>query len=234
MPRLLLLLPALAACSTQATTDGTTDLVDKGEVDSLESRIAALESSVSDAQADADAANARADEMETRLADAEARLDAVEANQGGGDVSADIAALQAALDALGLTVTEHGERLDTIEAGMGNEVWTVSSSTITGGTTSSWPDIGAGLDITITRTDPIIGFCQAHASYGYELLRLTLTSADGSWSASSTEVGPESYVAETHLLAFGSFEPPEAGEYTFSCEGKYSYGWNSYTVMAVQ
>lgn len=75
----------------------------------------------------------------------------------------------------------------------------------------SWSGLGAGLDITITCTDPIIGFCLPHASYGYELLRLTLTSADGSWSASSPEVGPEGYVAETLILAFGSFEPPEAG-----------------------
>ena len=100
--------------------------------------------------------------------------------------------------------------------------------------TASWSGLGAGLDITITRTDPIIGFCQAHAFHGDEQLRLTLTSVDGSWSASSPEVGPEGYVAETLILAFGSFEPPEAGDYTFTCEGKYSYGWNSYGVMAVQ
>lgn len=128
----------------------------------------------------------------------------------------------------------YGDRLDEIEAGMGNPVLTMSSTTITGGTTSSWSDISAGLDITFTRTDPIIGFCQAHASYGYALLRLTLTSADGSWSASSPEVGPEGYVAETLLLAFGSFEPPGVGEYTFTCEGKYSYVWNGYAMIVMQ
>lgn len=233
MPRLLLLLPALAAYTTQATTDGSTKVWVQGQIDALTSRIDALESAVETAQADA--AYARADDLETRLADAEARLDTLEANQGGGDVSADPDALEATVEALSVTVDEHGDRLDDIEAGMGNEVWTTSSTTITGGTSSSsWSALGTGLDITVTRTDPIIGFRQAHTSYGYEPLRLTLASADGSWSTSSTEVGPTSFVAETYLLSFGSFEVPEAGDYTFTCEGKCSYGWVSYAVMAVQ
>ncbi len=233
MPRLLLLIPALAACSTKATTDGSTDLVEQSELDAMAAQIIALQTRL-------DAEEARGDELEQRLADAETRLDDVEANTGTGTgvdelearlslVETDLSDLQTAFDAL-------TGRVDEIEDAMGNHVWSLSAeSDGSGGKGTDFSALGAGLDITVTTTEPILVWCIAHSYEGTPSLRLTLTSADGSWTTSSNtyEVDENPYW-KMYLTVMGSFTVPEAGDYTLDCEGKRGSTWYDYDVIAVQ
>lgn len=233
MPRLLLLISALTACSTQATTDGSTDLVEQSELDALAAQIVALQTRL-------DAEEARGDELEQRLADAETRLDDVEANTGAGTgveeldarlslVEADLSDLQTAFDAL-------TGRVDEIEDAMGNHVWSLSTdSDGSGGKGTDFSALGAGLDITVTTTEPILAWCIAHSYEGTPSLRLTLTSADGSWTTSSNsyEVDENPYW-KMYLTVMGSFTVPEAGDYTLDCEGKRGSTWYDYDMVALQ
>lgn len=233
MPRLSLLIPALAACSTQATTDGSTDLVAQSEVDALAAQIVELQTRLDDEEA-------RGDELEQRLADAETRLDDVEANTGTGTgaeelvarlsvVETDLSTLETAFDAL-------TGRVDEIEDAMGNHVWSLSTdSDGSGGKGTDFSPLGAGLDITVTTTEPILAWCIAHSYEGTPSLRMTLTSADGSWTTSSNshEVDENPYW-KMYLTVMGSFTVPEAGDYTLDCEGKRGSTWYDYDVIAVQ
>lgn len=219
MPRLLLLIPALAACSTRATTDGSTDLVEQIELDAMAAQIVALQTRL-------DAEEARGDELEQRLADAATRLDDVEANMCTGTgaeelearlslVETDLSDLQTAFDAL-------TGRVDEIEDAMGNHIWSLNAeSDGSGGKDTDFSALGAGLYITVTTTKPILAWCIAHYYEGTPSLRLTLTSADGSWSTSSNiyEVDENPYW-KMYLTVMGSSTVPEAGDYTLDCEGK--------------
>ncbi|MCK6523287.1 hypothetical protein L6R49_17875 [Myxococcota bacterium] len=233
MPRLLLLIPALAACSTQATTDGSTDLVEQSELDALAAQIVALQTRL-------DAEQAHGDELEQRLDDAETRLDDVEANTGTGTgveeldarlslVETDLTDLETAFDAL-------TGRVDEIEDAMGNHIWSLSTdSDGSGGKGTDFSALGAGLDIGVTTTEPILAWCIAHSYEDTPSLRLTLTSADGSWTTSSNsyEVDENPYW-KMYLTVMGSFTVPEAGDYTLDCEGKRGTTWYDYDLLAMQ
>ena len=94
---------------------------------------------------------------------------------------------------------------------------------------------GHGLDLTLTRTDTLVAWCNAQEGGGTGMLRVTLTSADGSWTASGTSSEPEQSGYDSELIfAMGTFTPPAAGDYTLSCEAKASYGWDHYDVIAMQ
>lgn len=228
----MLLLPALVGCTTKAAT-GTTSQVEQGDVDALTARIDDLETRLA-AEEDKSA------DLEQRLSDAEGRIDDLEANAGTGStgdeletrlsaVEDDVTSLQTAYDVL-------SGRVDDIEDAMGNHVWSLSTdSDGTGGKGTDYSSLGTGLDISVTTTEPILAWCIAHSYEGTPSIRMTLTSADGSWSESSNSYDvDENPYWKMYLYVIGSFTPPAAGDYTLECEGKRGTTWYDYDVIAIQ
>ena len=111
----------------------------------------------------------------------------------------------------------------------------LSASSATGGRTTSWTSLGTDLDLTITRADTLIAWCNAQEGGGTGMLRVTMTSADGSWTASGTSSEPEESGSDSELIfAMATFSPPAAGDYVLSCEAKASSGWEHFDLLAMQ
>ena len=229
----LILLPALVACSTQASTDGATDIVEQSELDALAAQIIALQTRL-------DAEEAKSADLEQRLSAAETRLTDLEANTGTGTGSEELedrlSALEADLSSLETSFDLLSGRVDEIEDAMGNHVWSLSTdSDGSGGKGTDFSALGAGLDISVTTTEPILAWCTAHSYEGTPSIRLTLTSADGSWSSSSNTYDvDENPYWKMYLSVMGSFTVPEAGDYTLDCEGKRGSTWYDYDIVVIQ
>ncbi len=233
MPRHLLLL-ALLACTPTTSTDGDGN---NGEIstdpDDMAQEIVDLQALLADLQAAAQTMEARLADAEAQLADADVRLSAAEA--AAETCATDIANLQEVDGQLVAELDTHGERLSALEAGSGTPIWSLSASSATGGRTTSWTSLGTDLDLTITRTDTLIAWCNAQEGGGTGMLRVTLTSADGGWTSSGTSSEPEESGYDSELIfAMATFTPPAAGDYVLSCEGKSSYGWEHYDVVVMQ
>lgn len=223
----------LAACSTQATTDGSTDIVEQAELDALAAQIVALQTRLDDAEASVSA-------LEQQAAEDQARIDELEAAVGTGTSSDElegrVSALETDLGALEGTVDALGARVDEVVDALGNQIWSLQSEGDgSGGKGSDFSAIGAGVDLSVTSTEPILAWCVAQSYEGTPSLRLTITSADGSWTTSGTEVTiDENPGMKIYLTAIASFTPPAAGDYTLDCEGKRGTTWYDYDVLAIQ
>lgn len=232
MVGLLLLALSLTACQpTAVNTDG--DDGTAGTVDTdVASRLSALEDGLDAAAAAAEAADARIADLETQAAETATALDELSGRLE--TCESDLAALGSSVDGLALDLDALGGQVDQLIAASGTPVWSTSVSGSTGGRSSSWSSLGSDLDLSVTRVEPIFAWCNALESTGYGILRVTLTSADGSWTVSSTASEMDYHTADMLVPAVAVFTPPEAGDYTLSCQGRLSAGWTQYDLIAVQ
>ena len=229
-PALALLLTACNPGTVSTDdSDGNQGAVADGDVDA---RLSALEAALDAANAAAEAADARIAELEAQAAGTTTALDDLDARVETCET--DLTELGSTVDGLALTLDSLSDQVDALTAASGTPVWSTSASGTTGGRTSSWTSLGSDLDLSVTRVDPIFAWCNAVESSGYAILRISLTSADGSWTTTSTASELDYHTADMLVPAVAVFTPPEAGDYTLSCEGRLSSGWTQYDLVAVQ
>lgn len=222
----------LTACNSGSVTTDDSDnqgIVANGDV---EARLGALDDALAAANTAAEAAESRIAELEAQAATATTALDDLDARMETCET--DLTELGSTMDGLALTLDGLSEQVDALTAASGTPVWSTSASGTTGGRSSSWSSLGSDLDLSVTRVDPIFAWCNAVESSGYAILRISLTSADGSWTTTSTASELDYHSADMLVPAVAVFTPPEAGDYTLSCEGRLSSGWTQYDLVAVQ
>lgn len=240
---------ALAASVSSLQTD----------LEATQSELAETQSELAETQSELDAAQARIATLEGQVT---ALADAVD--QGGGTGSGDGGVTQDDLDNLEYAVTVNldalGERValleesvsaldegydflaadvDALLAGSGNTVWTSSAADISYLLTSGsdWGTV-TSTTITVTRTDPLIAWCQLQEAYSsssasgaYLQARITLESDDGVIQSSETM---SANTFATNLVA--TLTPEAEGTYTLSCEvmSMYSQSIARADLIAVQ
>lgn len=209
----------------------------EARLDAAEATILSLAERLADAEAGLEAAEARLVVLEAlpvRVDDLDARV---------GELEERVAATEAhglALD-LGLTVLD--EEVGTLTDDLAELEATVAAATSAGSldhpaaiystsegsgvaTSSSWASVTSStLTFPVESGDTILAWCVAVDGTGYAAYRLSGSSADGSWSASSEALGDGgttmAYTGEA-VTVVGTFAPGVDDDVELTCEGQWA------------
>lgn len=246
--RLLLVLPVLLACRTDAVTtdaDGDVQTVAAQDLNTLAATVAALQEELDETQAELAATQGSLGAAEARIAALEQQVAALEAGGtgggGGGVTQEDLDALEYAvvvsLDALDARVAgvegELGELsegfdllavdVDALLAGSGTPAWsaTTTSPSISLTHGSTWGAV-TSTTLSLTRTDPVVAWCLLQEA------DISSSTEPSYYKARLTLESPTGTIQESEEITvdafadvvIASFTPEEAGDHTLTCEVK--------------
>lgn len=202
-------------------------------------------------------------DLQTRLEEAEGGLLDLAGSLFGNelrdnDQQAALDALSAALDELGLAlddqvlssadvavqVADAEAAIADLETAVG-DLGGLSSSIVVGATTqnyaaggqsATWGPMSADVTLTLDVAGPVVTWCSAMDYSGNSSYRLSIESADGSWSDVGEVLSDNSsaYLGSREwFTAMGAFDAPAPGDYIVSCEGYFVNGIYDLTLIAL-
>lgn len=166
-------------------------------------------------------------------------------------LTADLADLALALDDqvlssadLAASVIDAEAQLATLQDAVGElgglssaiNVASVTQNFGSGGQSSTWQSMSSDVTLTLDVAGPVVAWCSAMDYSGNSSYRISIESADGSWSEIGEVLSDNSFGylgGREWFTAMGAFEAPDAGEYVVSCEGYFVNGVYDLTLIAM-